>query len=120
MTQFNNFNKATLQALRAEMQAVLEKYCIDSSLEFEVGNMQFFSTEVEIKVKAKVLGAAKTRSDMTLESLAKYLGIKIRNKNGDRLIEYRSRNWKLPFIYEAADGTLYKCNEASAKIRFAA
>ena len=119
MTEFKGFNKTHLYALRAEMQAVLEKYCIDSSLEFEVGNMEFFSTEVEIKVKAKVLGA-KTRSDMTLESLTKYLGIKLRNKNGDRLIEYRSRNWKLPFIYEAADGTIYKCNEASAKIRFAA
>lgn len=119
MTKFNKFDKKNLQALRDEMNAVLQKYGADANLDFEVGNMRFSDAEVEIKVKAKVSGA-KTQSDAILETRAKALGIKIENKNGDRLIEYRSRNWKMPFIYESANGRRFKCDEATAKIKFSA
>ena len=102
------------------MQAVLEKYGVPSNLEFEVGNMKFSDAEVEIKVKAKVKGA-KTRTDSILESIAKIHGLKIKNKDGDVLVDYKTRNWKMPFVYKsAADGKLYKCDERGAKIRFAA
>ena len=120
MTNFKNFDKTNLKALRAEMQAVLEKYGIASNLEIEVGNMKFSSAEVEIKVKAKVKGA-KTMANLILESRVATLGLKLKNKFGDELVDYNTRARKMPFIYiSAADGKRYQCDERLAKMLFAA
>ena len=120
MTKFANFDRKNLTALRNEMSALLSKYGIDSNLEFEVGNMKFSANEVEIKVKAKVKGA-KTLTNVILESRAAALGLKLKNKFGDELVDYNTRAPKMPFVYiNAADGKRYKCDERVAKMRFAA
>jgi hypothetical protein len=120
MTKFANFDRKNLTALRNEMSALLSKYGIDSNLEFEVGNMKFSANEVEIKVKAKVKGA-KTLTNVILESRAATLGLKLKNKFGDELVDYNTRAPKMPFVYiNAADGKRYKCDERLAKMRFAA
>jgi hypothetical protein len=120
MTKFASFDKKNLAALRAEMNAVLQKYGASANLEIEVGHMRFSSAEVEIKVNAKVKGA-KTFNDTILESQIAALGLKMKNKAGDQLVEYKTRNWKMPFVYKSgADGKLYKCDERMAKLRFAA
>jgi hypothetical protein len=120
MTKFANFDRKNLTALRNEMSALLSKYGIDSNLEFEVGNMKFSANEVEIKVKAKVKGA-KTLTNVILESRAATLGLKLKNKFGDELVDYNTRAPKMPFVYiNAADGKRYKCDERMAKMRFAA
>ena len=74
--KFSKFDRTNLNALRAEMAALLNKYGVDSNLEFEVGNMKFSANEVEIKVKAKVKGA-KTLTNVILESRVAALGIKL-------------------------------------------
>jgi hypothetical protein len=118
--KFSKFDRTNLNALRAEMAALLNKYGVDSNLEFEVGNMKFSANEVEIKVKAKVKGA-KTLTNVILESRVAALGIKLKNKAGDELVDYNTRAPKMPFVYiNAADGKRYKCDERMAKMRFAA
>jgi hypothetical protein len=118
--KFSKFDRTNLNALRAEMAALLNKYGVDSNLEFEVGNMKFSANEVEIKVKAKVKGA-KTLTNVILESRVAALGIKLKNKAGDELVDYNTRAHKMPFVYiNAADGKRYKCDERLAKMRFAA
>ena len=113
------FDKATLRAIRSEMEAVLEKYGAKSNLAFEVGNMRFSDAEVDIKVKAVVKGA-KTRTDEALEMAAKMAGItNFTNSRGEKLVKYNSRSYKYPFVYEATDGRMYKCDERTAKIKFA-
>lgn len=120
MTKFAKFDRKNLTALRAEMQALLSKYGVDSNLEIEVGNMKFSEAEVEIKVKAKVVGA-KTLTNVILESRVAALGMKMTNKFGDQLVDYNTRAHKMPFMYiNAADGKRYKCTEQMAKMRFAA
>lgn len=120
MTKFAQFDKANLKALRNEMQALLNKYGVDANLTFEVGNMSFSSAEVQIKVSAKVVGA-RTVTDMILESHVANLGLKMKNRMGDELVEYNTRAHKMPFVYvNAADGKRYKCTELMAKVRFAA
>lgn len=120
MTKFAKFDRKNLTALRAEMQALLSKYGVDSNLEIEVGNMKFSESEVEIKVKAKVVGA-KTLTNVILESRVAALGMKMTNKFGDQLVDYNTRAHKMPFVYiNAADGKRYKCTEQMAKMRFAA
>ena len=65
MTKFTAFDRKNLNALRAEMEAVLAKYGMQSNLEFTVGGMKFSQSDVEIKVSAKVKGA-KTFNDVVL------------------------------------------------------
>ena len=120
MTKFAKFDRTNLKALRVEMEALLAKYGVGSNLDITVGNMKFNESEVEIKVKAKVKGA-KTFTNVILESRAKALGLTLKNKFGDELIDYNTRAPKMPFIYiNAADGKRYKCDERLAKLRFAA
>lgn len=118
--KFSKFDRTNLKALRAEMQAVLEKYGVASNLEIEVGNMKFSEAEVEIKVKAKVKGA-KTMSNAILESMAELNGLKLKNSAGDELVDYNTRAHKMPFVYRCGKtGKMFKCDERLAKIRFAA
>jgi uncharacterized protein YejL (UPF0352 family) len=118
--KFAKFDRQNLNSLRAEMQAVLEKYGVASNLEITVGNMKFSESEVEIKVKAKVKGA-KTFTNAILESRAASLGLKMKNANGDELVEYNTRAHKMPFVFKCAKtGKMFKCDERMVKIRFAA
>ena len=117
MIKFEKFDRKNLQALRAAMEAVLAKYGVDSNLQFEVGQMKFSDSEVQIKVSAKVKGA-KTFNDVVLESRVKALGL-VMEKNGCKLVRYDSKKYKMPFIYEKG-GKLYKTSEDHAKFLFAA
>ena len=117
MTKFTAFDRKNLNALRSEMEAVLAKYGMDSNIEFSVGGMKFSSTDVEVKVSAKIKGA-KTFKDAILESRVKALGL-VMEKNGAKLVRYDSKKFKFPFIYEKG-GKLYKTSEEHAKFLFAA
>lgn len=118
--KFSKFDRANLKALRAEMQAVLEKYGVASNLEITVGNMKFSEAEVDIKVKAKVKGA-KTRSNQMLETMAQIQGLKLKNSTGDELVDYNTRARKMPFVFKCAKtGKMFKTDERGAKQRFAA
>jgi hypothetical protein len=118
--KFSKFDRSNLKALRTEMEALLAKYGVDSNLDITVGDMKFSEAEVEIKVKAKVKGA-KTFTNVILESRVAALGLKMKNKYGDELVDYNTRAPKMPFIYlNVADGKRYKCTEQMAKMRFAA
>lgn len=120
MTKFAKFDRKNLNALRDEMSALLKKYGVDTNLEFEVGNMKFSEAEVEIKVKAKVVGA-KTLTNVILESRVAALGLKMKNALGDELVEYNTKAYKMPFVYiNARDGKRYKTSEEGAKMRFRA
>jgi hypothetical protein len=118
--KFSKFDRQNLKALRAEMEALLQKYGIDSNLEITVGNMKFSEAEVEIKVKAKVNGA-KTFSNTILESRIAALGLKMKNQFGDELVDYNTKAYKMPFVYRCAKtGKMFKCDERMVKMRFAA
>lgn len=120
MTKFTKFDRNNLSNLRSEMQAVLNKYGIDSNLNISVGNLRFSDAEVEIKVIAKIVGA-KTMTDAILEMRAKALGLVLQNSKGDILTGYNTRAKSMPFIYTSAkDGKSYKCSEELAKMRFSA
>ena len=67
--KISKFDKKNLQALRIEMQALLEKYGAQTNLEIKVGNMSFSDAEVNIKVKATVIGA-ETFDDAILKTTA--------------------------------------------------
>ena len=120
MTKFAKFEKSNLKALRAELQEVLEKYGMGSNLNVEVGNMRFSTSEVDIKVKATIKGA-KTFANSILEGRVKTLGLSFKNKNGDELVDYNTRAYKMPFVYKCGrTNKMFKCDEAAAVMRFSA
>lgn len=119
-TTFQKFDRKNLSMLRAEMTQVLQKYGVDANLDMTVGNMRFSDAEVSITVTAKVKGA-KTQAESILEMKIKNNGMKMTNSAGDRLVEYKYRNYKLPYIYVSGkDGKRYKCDESRAKVLFGA
>lgn len=117
MTKYTNFDRTNLKTFRVEMQELLNKYGVNSNVEFTVGNMSFTKAEVNVKISAKIAGA-KTIGDSVLESISNRLGL-ILEKNGAKLVSYDSKKHKYPFIYEIA-GKRYKTSEAGARARFAA
>ena len=118
--KFSKFDRSNLKALRTEMEALLAKYGVESNLDITVEGMRFSEAEVKINVVAKVKGA-KTLTNVILESRVAALGLKMKNKYGDELVDYNTRAPKMPFIYlNVADGKRYKCTEQMAKMRFAA
>jgi len=120
MTKIAKFDKATLKALRAEMEAVLDKYGTKSGLDISVGSMRFSDAEVTIKVEAKIKGAV-SRSTQLVETMAKARGLVMKNKHGDVLTSYNTRAHKMPFVYKCAStGKMFKCSAESAEMRFAA
>ena len=118
-TKFSKFDKATLNALRSEMQEVMNKYAVKTNLDITVGNMRFSDAEVTIKVEAKIKGGV-TRSDVMLEAMAKSAGLKMTNSNGDTLTGYNSRAKAYPYQYTCGTtGKRYKCSTPQAKMMFA-
>jgi uncharacterized protein YejL (UPF0352 family) len=116
--KISKFDKKNLQALRIEMQALLEKYGAQANLEIKVGNMSFSDAEVNIKVKATVIGA-ETFDDAILKTTAAANKLRLKNDSGDQLVRYNSRAHKMPWIYKCGKtGKMFKCDLAGAKRRF--
>ena len=120
MTKFVQFDKATLNALRSEMQSVMDKYAVKANLDINVGNMRYSDAEVTIKVEAKIKGAT-TRTDRILEMMMKTNDLKATNSNGDQLTGYNSRAKAYPYQYTCGTtGKRYKCSLQQAKYKFSA
>jgi len=118
MTKFAQFDKATLKALRSEMQEVMNKYAVKANLEIAVGNMSYSDAEVTIKVGAKIKGAT-TRTDRILESEVNKYGLKMQNSSGDAITGYNTRAGKYPFQYTCGStGKRFKCSTVQAKLKF--
>ena len=118
-TKFTKFDRATCRALRAELQEVMNKYASKANLDIEVGHMSFDVNDVKIKVNAKIKGA-KSHDQKNLEMFARLDGItKFVNSNGDKLLAFKPRSPKYPYVYQCgADGKMYKASTSTAKYMF--
>ncbi len=115
-----SITKAQLKTLRTEMQAALNKAGL--GFQFDVGNMRFTSTEVNIKVTGTVQSAdgavVKTAADRMFEAKVAALGLKMVGRKGEKLVEYKASRYKYPFGYVTVRGARYKQSEAQAKVMF--
>ena len=110
------FDKATLQAIRRDLNAVLAKYAEANGMEMSVGNIKFSDGDFEAKVNAKIKGA-KTMTDKILESVMAARGLQEMGTGGRKLVGYNSRSYKYPFVYEKG-GKRFKCSDESAVLYF--
>lgn len=114
--KFTEFDKKNLRALRLEMQKLLDKYGAESNLTFQVGNMNFTSSDVNIKVSAKIIGA-ESREDKLLKQMMKMYNLQETGVGGQKLVGYKPKNRKYPFIYEHR-GKLYKQELSMTRLMF--
>ena len=110
------FDKATLQNIRRELNAVLAKYGSSEGLELSLGNIKFSDNDFEAKLNCKIAGA-KTRVDAMLESAMKAHKLNELGAGNRRLVSYNSRNYRYPFIYEQ-NGKRFKCSVEQAEAHF--
>ena len=116
MKKVTKFDKPTLKALRVEMQNVLDKF--GANLEFEIGNIKFVSAEADIKIKAKVKGA-ETVTQSLLKQMVEMEGLSMKNVQGDELVDFAPRNYKMPYVYKCGQtGKLYKAELKAMQRRF--
>lgn len=108
-----SFNKATCKQLRADLQAVLNKYGATEGIEFNIGNMRFYEHEVKFTGMTATIKGEKKLVEKALDHQFAIHGLQDVNAKGDRLIEYNRRRYQYPFIYiEARSGKRYKCSLA--------
>lgn len=118
-TQFIGFDRKNLKSLREDLNSLLATYGVASNLDIELGNMSFSDAEVKIKVIAKVKGRV-TVSDRILMSECDRLGLSMKNRDGDELVEYKTRSPKYAFVFRCGKtGKMFKTDERSAIRRFA-
>jgi len=115
-----SITKAQLRTLRTEMQAALNKAGL--GFQFDVGNMSFNATEVNIKVKGVVKTAsgavAETAADRMLKAKVAALGLNMVGRKGERLTEYKASRYTYPYGFVTVRGAMKKCTEAQARAIF--
>lgn len=112
-----SFNKANLAELRKELNSVLEKYGVESGLDFVVGNMKYMETTVTITLEATIKGE-KNKSEITLERYSEFKSgdeVLIPNLGKCTIVGYNLRSYKFPYVVKTAAGKTYKVNEKSLK-----
>jgi hypothetical protein len=118
----NSFDRATVRALRDELNLVLNKYGTASNLEFKIGNMRFSTSDVTIKMVAKVQGkqsSDEAKNERELIGAMNTYGLNKVSADGTKtLIGYKSRRFKYPFVYQDKKGKTWKTSTASARIHF--
>jgi len=110
------FDKKNLKVLREVMNAALAEAGFEG-LSFEVGNAKYEQAEANFQVKVKIEGL-ETVSDKMLEAEVRRLGL-VMEKEGRKLIDYKPRNHKYPFIMEDG-GKRYKLSGIQARAYFGA
>ena len=111
-----SITRARLRTLQQEMQTALEKAGI-TDFEFEVGNMRFTTSEVTVKVEAKLKGVESTSDKMFKMMVEKY-GLSLIGRKGETLTGYKSSRPKYPFSYTTVRGAKYKATVEQAQAIF--
>ena len=114
MKKITEFNKATLDQLRGEMQALFDKYEVKSNVNLHAGNISYSEAECTIKVTAKINGVmTREQKAIAMFSDFKYGDIvAVRGIVGKvKIVAYKARSPKYPFIVENANGSRYKLTE---------
>ncbi len=116
----SNLTKAQVQAVRKQLNAVLDNAGI-TGFEFNLGNARFDSAEATFQLKVTKKGV-QTKTQSALVMHAKMDGVDPTKvlADGERLVEYHVRKPKYPYISQKPNGRQYKMTATQAKMRFSA
>ena len=115
MKKITQFDKGTLKDFRTELDILLKKYEKKCGVELKSGGIRYTSNTVTVKVEGKVEGTL-TDEAKTLELFSDFkFGDRIRiDQLGEvKLVGYKTRSRKYPFIVEAVHtGKRYKLSQS--------
>ena len=115
MSNFSEFNKINIGKFREELSELLKKHGIDG-VDLNVGNIRFSPTSCKIEVNAVIAGQPSASQNILLQVTTMHK-LNMTNNQGWKLVDYKSSNWKMPFIFER-DGKRFKCSLSQALIYF--
>lgn len=116
MKKITEMTRPAIKAMRPEIEAALEEFAKSLGLEISLGNASYMANEVSFKLTAKISGA-ETQGEKLLSAFGYKAGqiVTCGSLGKVRLVEYKQRNRKYPFIVEtmgaAGKGKRYKVSE---------
>ena len=114
MKKIKEFNKATLKEFRTELDALLEKFEKKSGVELKAAGIKYGSNTITVGVEGKITGTL-SKEAQALELFTKFKEgdiIKIDQLGEVKLVGFKSKNRKYPFIVEAINtGKRYKLSQ---------
>jgi len=119
MKKIKEFNKATLNEFRTELDALLEKFEKKSGVELKSKAIRYGSNTITVKVEGKIVGT-KSKYAQALEMLTNFEEndvIRINQLGEVKIIGYNTRGRKYPFIVQAKDGKQYKLSQFQVDAR---
>lgn len=114
------FDKATAQHVANVIQSILDENTDKlSGFQITQAGGTFGQGEFKMKLNIKMEGA-KSQEEFMLEKYAVLHGLDInkRGSEGERLVGFKPRARKRPYVYKAMDGKRYVCTVDRAKAMF--
>lgn len=118
MKKIKEFNKATLKDFRNELNALLVKYEKKCGVELKSKGIKYSSNTITVSVEGKVVGT-QSKEAKALELFTKFKEgdiINVRGLGKSKLVGYKARNRKYPFIVEFS-GKQYKLSQSQIDTR---
>jgi len=127
MFKAEQFTKSNLKNLRKDLDAVLSAYSKESGVHLSVGNIRFGDVEATIKLTATLpnsQGSFQTAEQEAFKRFAELDSISVKlnelgtsiNLGTVKMVGYKSRNRKYPYIVEqVSTGSRYKLSTSSAR-----
>ena len=118
MTKITQFNRPQLRTLRDELQTELNALGARLGLNISAGNISYEQNACTIQVKAKINGKL-TRNQQSISMHASLLGLNnlkygsiLKSRSGRvRLVDYKPRSPKYPWILELQNGNQIKTSD---------
>ena len=120
MKKIKEFDNKTIKQFRTEMDAVFAKFAKSSGVEVSMGGIKYTSNTLSFKADVKVVGS-KSKDAQTLELFTKFKEndiIRIDRLGEVKLVGYKTKNRKYPFIVETVHtGKRYKLSDSQVEAR---
>ena len=120
-------NSKQCDELRAEMERLIasSQALKDMGFNLRIGTMRY--TQDQITFKTEVRGAGEPSKEMLdlfryakIRGYDKTMDLEKTGKDGERLVGYKPRSAKYPFVIQKSNGKQYKITERYASVLFAA
>ncbi len=119
MKKIKEFNKSNLIDFRNELDALLKKYEAKSGVELKSKGIKYGSNTITVSVEGKIVGS-QSKEAQALELFTKFKEndiIRIAQLGKVKVVGYKQRNRKYPYIVQTMDGKQYKLSDTQVEKR---
>lgn len=111
-----SFTRAQTKFVVEEIQKILDASALP--YEFDHGRVTF-GQEINFKLTIRQKGAqTKEQRDLLVQAAYDNIDVNKTGPKGEKLVAYKARRPKYPYLYETKRGALYKCSTLTARRMF--